>query len=353
MASSAVTWPWPWQVCRWRRLLKSKNKRLRREAWGYAFWLPLVFLVFLPAELLPVWWKEAGWPTFSTTIGHLEYHLWGPIALAVVGLMVFTGVNAYARKQRQADARSKQRRGETRGLYRDDADGGRIVGRPSAVPKPLERHLRTLRLMPEPSAPVEDTDIPWWPYFALGVALIASAYFVFRPLGYWPGAYALWTAVALVVLVVPSILAWKSKHVPFPTLFRTAANLQDRYQMIGTLLLAFIVGLGVHLSLYPWPNIAHVLKADEKINPTITGDDVKGERVTVSGSVENCSRPQKVVIHSRVFAGDGTAGAGELTVSVDKNGHFAKKVTLTATPTDRDTVEVYCGRPLVGSTTFK
>src|SRR6516225_2113866 len=44
------------------------------EAWGYVFWIPLIVIVFLVPELT----AAAGaaichLPTFSTTVGHLEY----------------------------------------------------------------------------------------------------------------------------------------------------------------------------------------------------------------------------------------------------------------------------------------
>ena len=77
---------------------------------------------------------------------------------------------------------------------------------------------------------------------------------------------------AFFVLALPSILAfWFAKHVPFPTLFRTVANLGGHVQMIATAVLAFLVALGLHLSFYPWSNTAHVLQADHRIAPSRPG----------------------------------------------------------------------------------
>ena len=346
MSPSAVRWPWPWQLRAWWRLLNSPNKAVRREAWGYAFWTPVVLLLFLPAELIPAFWHAANWPTFSTTVGHLEY-LWGPTGLFVVALMVFTAVNAIRRARREQVSRE--------GVYRDDVDGGRIVLQAASAPRPLEGPLRAARLLPGRRAPDEDTSVRMLVYVPGSAATIAAlATVAFAYGGYWPGAYVLWGLVAFFVLALPSILAfWFAKHVPFPTLFRTVANLEGHVQMIATAVLAFLVVLGLHLSFYPWPNTAHVLQADHRIAPSITGNAVQGGTVTVSGTVQNCTRPQKVVIRSRVFPGDGSAGVGALTVPVDGNGHYSLNVQVIHTPTKKDAVSVFCGRPQIGSTHFK
>ena len=69
---------------------------------------------------------------------------------------------------------------------------------------------------------------------------------------------------------------------------------------------------------------------------------MRGGTVTVSGTVENCARPEKVVVRSSAFP-----GGGALTAPV-KDGHYTVQVRLASTPTKDDTVEVSCGRPQVG-----
>jgi hypothetical protein len=342
MSPPAVRWPWPWQLHAWLKLLRCRDDEIRREAWGYAFWFPAIVLLFLPAELIPAFWHAANWPTFSTTIGHLEY-LWGPTALFVVALMAFTAVNAVQRKRRE--------RAPRHGAYRDDVDGGRIVWQAAAAP----RLLRAARLVPAVRRPDDDSWVDmriYVPGSLATIAAFAAVAFVFG--GYWPGAYVLWALVAFFLLVFPSILAWRfAKHVLFPTLFRTVANLESHVQMIGTAVLAFVAALAIHLSLYPWPNIAHVIQADHRIAPSVTGNAAKDGTVTVSGTVENCTRVQKVIVRSRVFPSDGSAGVGALTVPVDKNGHYSMSVKLISTPTKSDAVSVYCGRPQIGVTNLK
>jgi hypothetical protein len=317
MASSAVTWPWPWQLRKWLALLNSPDEAVSREAWGYVFWPPVILLLFLPAELVPAF-GAANWPTFSTTIGHLEY-LFGPTALLVVALMVFTAFNALARK-----------RGETGlaadGAYRLEPHGGRIVWQKAREPKRQSVPMRF-----------------YLPGSAIVIAGLATIAFVWG--GYWPGAYVLWSLVAFFVIALPSVLSFFfAKSVPFPTLFRTVQNLRGHVHMVGTAVLAFLVVLGIHLSLYPWPNVAHVVQVDHTIAPTVSGSAVKGGTVTVSGTVENCARPARVVVTSRVF-GASTAGV--------HGGHYSLDVKLRATPTKDDKVSVFCGRPKVGETHFR
>jgi hypothetical protein len=316
MASSAVTWPWPWELLEWWRLLHSDDDEVRREAWGYAFWIPLILLLFLPAELVPAF-GGPDWPTFSTTIGHLEY-LFAPTALLVVAVMVFTAFNALARRRRET--------GLAKGAYRLDAHGGRIVWSGAKQP--------------------DKESVPMWIYLLGSAALItglATIAFVWG--GYWPGAYVLWSLVAFFVIVLPSMLAFfLAKHVQFPTLFRTVANLRSHVHMVATAVLAFLVVLAVHLSLYPWPNVAHVVQVDHKVTPTVTGSPMEGNMLTVSGTVENCARPEKVTVMSRV--------SDPTTVGVH-DGHYSATVRLLATPTKKDTVRVFCGRPEVGETHLK
>jgi hypothetical protein len=318
---------------------------VRREAWGYVFWTPLILLLFLPAELIPAA-GVTNWPTFSTTIGHLEY-LFGPVALLVVLLMVFTGVNALARKRRHRVSRARQARGEN-GLYSDDLDGGRVISKTASADRPLARPLRAVRLLERSDDPDQETWIRMRVYIPGSAIVIAVlAYLTFHFAGYWWGAYVMWGLIAFFVLVLPSIFAWRfAAYVPFPTLFRTVGNLQGRVQMVGTAVVAFVVILGIHLALYPWPNISHVLKTASPQSPTISGKAVAGGTVTISGEAENCIRPEEIVVKSKVFAGD-------VTGTVDDSGRYSVQAKLSSTPTKSDAVTVYCGRPQVGETHFK
>ncbi len=344
MNAQGGTWTRLWDPRKWWELIHSSDEKVRREAWGYVFWIPVIFLLFLPAELIPAIWEKANWPTFSTTIGHLEY-LWGPVGLFVIWLMVFTAVNATARRR----LRQKARDGKlTKAGYRIDPEGGRLVWRRRTTPQPLNRPLALLRVPPAPPPAGHEGQVRMRLYLPGSAALIAAGAavaFIFG--GYWPGAYVLWTLVAFFVLVLPSILAFfYAKLVSFPTLFQTVANLRGHVHMVGTAVLAFLAALALHLGFYPWPNTAHVLQVDHRIAPSISGPAVRGGTVTVSGTVENCARPEKIVVRSSAFR-----GGGAVTAPVT-NGHYSVRVRLASTPTKKDTVEVSCGRPQVGVAEF-
>lgn len=343
MSAQGGTWTRLWDPRRWWELIHSNDELVRREAWGYVFWIPVIFLLFLPAELIPAIWGTANWPTFSTTIGHLEY-LWGPVGLFVVWLMVFTAVNAVARRRLREKARDDKL---TKAGYRIDPEGGRLVWRRRTTPRPLNRPLALFRVPSGPRPADQDEHVPMSIYLPGSAALIAAGAavaFVFG--GYWPGAYVLWALVAFFVLVLPSILAFfYAKLVPFPTLFQTVANLRVHLHLVGTAALAFLAALALHLSFYPWPNTAHVLQVDHRITPSISGSVRAGGMVTVSGMAENCPRPERVVVRSPVFPG------GEVKAPV-MDGHYTVQVRLASTPTNEDTVEVSCGRPQVGVAGF-
>ena len=109
--------------------------------------------------------------------------------------------------------------------------------------------------------------------------------------------------------------------------------------------MAFVVVLGIHLTLYPWPNISHVLKTASTQSPSISGKAVAGGMVTIHGMAENCIRPEGVVVKSKAFA-------SAVTGSVE-DGKYSVPARLASKPKQGETVTVYCGGPEVGSTHFK
>ena len=86
--------------------------------------------------------------------------------------------------------------------------------------------------------------------------------------------YVLYGLLGLVWIVVPSVLAvGLGKDVPFPTFFRTVANLEDWLAsrtwrrslgpalawLISYVILTGLVILLLHLTLYPFPSITKIL----------------------------------------------------------------------------------------------
>ena len=57
-------------------------------------------------------------------------------------------------------------------------------------------------------------------------------------------------------IVLPGWLAYKhGRVVPFPTLFRTVRNLEQRARVVAAVFAAGIAVLLIHLALHPWPSV--------------------------------------------------------------------------------------------------
>jgi hypothetical protein len=66
--------------------------------------------------------------------------------------------------------------------------------------------------------------------------------------------YVLWGAFAFAILI-PEVLALSDGRWYWPTVARTAANLEARVPWLAMLLLAGFAVLTVHLVLWPWPDV--------------------------------------------------------------------------------------------------
>jgi hypothetical protein len=92
-------------------------------------------------------------------------------------------------------------------------------------------------------------------------------------------SFVLYVSLFTFWIVIPSIVAFFGKDVPFPTLFRSVLNLEDwlrsrpwriRQRPIGPILawlvtyviLAGLAILLLHLTLYPFPDNTHILNPD-------------------------------------------------------------------------------------------
>jgi hypothetical protein len=210
-----------------------------RERWGYVVWGSVAVVVAIP-ELGAAIWERGPWPTISGTIGHLE-ELWSPTAIFPVAVIVIAGAHIF----RYTSADRPQA-----------ADAERTVGG------------RTVRAGLREQATADATaDTGRWGSVYLAGALIS----VFVPSVLvaifsgdttehtkWILGYVIYGLIAVFCVVVPSILSYFfAKDVPFPTLFRTVADLQARVHAIGMVILAGLAILLIHLALYPWPAVPH------------------------------------------------------------------------------------------------
>lgn len=210
---------------------------VRREVHGYVVWGICALVVAVPevtAALKRQLPGNIGWPTISSTTGHLEYfHSW--VALIVVAVIVFVAFEVL-----------------TYPPARLNFSGLRAT--------PARTFCGRLTRRPEALAP--------WPMGVTYAYLGAAAALV--GLGSWLAsdrsdapyvtAYVLYGGIALFVVVVPSVFAFAwAKDAAYPTFFRTLADLERRCHLVAALVVVLLVILLVHLALYPWPGVSHVL----------------------------------------------------------------------------------------------
>jgi hypothetical protein len=239
-----------------------------RRRWGYFLWGVALGVVFVPEVLAASAAIDRHMPftTISGMTGHIEYlHSW--VELFTVAAIVFVLVSI-------------------RRLPPDRSSGGHDVA--DDKPHRTAGGRTTFRLGDDSRRERNEFDSGeapfWFGVAALGacVLIAVSTWAVYRwwgdPAGHtqWRTSYFLYGSIAAVWIVIPSLVAFVAgRDVPFPTLFRTLDNLETwlrrqrfhRAVWLGPVLawlLGFVVVWGLvvlllHLTLYPFPDITHVL----------------------------------------------------------------------------------------------
>jgi hypothetical protein len=233
--------------------MKVTKRRLGYLIWGVAF-----AVIAIP-ELLAAAGAGLGFlhfKTISETTGHLErYHPW--VELVVVAAIVFFAYS-YFRTSPHADDRPNLGR----------TPGGRLTKREHGGDDARERF---------------DADEPSLIFLvAAAVVLAGVAFATWAAVEWWDDerhfhpSFVLYGLLFLFWLVMPSLVVFFSGHgreVPFPTLYRTVRNLEEWLEQLrlpwnlGPLLawfatyviLAGLVILLIHLTLYPYPDITHII----------------------------------------------------------------------------------------------
>jgi len=210
-----------------------------RERWGYAVW-GVVLLVILIPEVWAAASKQKVWPTISGTVGHLEYMRdWVGLLVVAVIVWVVLEVVGYPRGPsgvRGRTARQGRRTAGGRATVRQQT-GGEI---PVLM---LGAGALVVAVGSILTAELDSSDL-----YALG--------------------YVLYGSIALLCAAVPNVIAFVwAKDVPFPTFLATLANLERRAHFVMVLVLIGLTILLVHLALYPWPNIFHILKGPHPSSP--------------------------------------------------------------------------------------
>ena len=227
-------WSWllPWN---WWANLKAKwtagEPLTKPQQRGFAFWVP-VGLVFGAVELAGALSRPfrnfIPWPTFSTTIGHIEDGAsWvGVIVVGVIAMVAY----------RAATHDSKEER----------TPHGRVI-----PPDVADADIKPVDL----KAPVHAFRYDW-PFVFVVTALVAFA--VNR---LWSDeklvlGYSIYGSLLVFGVVIPSLLVrFAHRDARFPSIWIPVAVLRDRFPVTPYLLVGGLAILIIHLALYPWPDI--------------------------------------------------------------------------------------------------
>jgi hypothetical protein len=216
---------WRLPILSWLRqeFLESNPTLEPLEKRGYALWIPLAIFIAVP-EILAALSKHLKnlipWPTISSMTGHLE-SMKDWVALIPVAIITMVAYHVASYPAERKEAGHALRRGN-------------------------ENKTREL------------------PHGGVYVFLVLVAGAATALIAYAAGAskfrlgYALYSVLALLGIVVPSILSyWRGEILGAPPLFKTVADLQKRLHWVAVLLVAGLVVLLIHLALYPWPKFNH------------------------------------------------------------------------------------------------
>lgn len=251
----------------------SQTLWLTRRRLGYLIWAAALGFFFVPEVLATSKTIDSHLPftTLSGMVGHLEFR--NSNFEIVTTLVVICLLVSLVRLP-------PRRTSGCRRTARDDNKPHRTAG-----------GRLTVRLTPDVAAEPEEFDANeasvWLVLGVLATALII-AFATVAAREWWPDApskpgetnglfhagYVLYGLIALVCFVVPSAVAFAAgRDAPFPTLSRTLLNLESWFTGLGRgggavawflsyVLVWGLVFLLLHLTLYPFPNITHLL------NPT-------------------------------------------------------------------------------------
>jgi hypothetical protein len=258
---------------------------ISRRRWGYVVWGVALGFIFVPEILaaVPLTESQLPFPTISRMTGHLEYEHaeWEifPTMLSVFVLYSLWRVPPSKTSGGGTAAGIAARRalGDT-GPHR--TPGGRLTfqespGSPSAFDGEVMRDFYfALRAL---AAAVAITLISLWALHHWPNQYVSVPDGTRKKVPNYHVAYFLYGSIAFFWLLLPSIAGFvKGKDAEFPSLFRTIANLEEstgRHRanpvsdrigksiawLVSFILVWGIVFLMLHLTLYPFPNITHIL----------------------------------------------------------------------------------------------
>ncbi len=267
------------RVGRLRAVTKAGTSSKRR--WGYLIWVGAGIVIGAPEITAAVDSDALPFTTISGMTGHLErHHTW--VELVVVSVICFvvystTRLRPQAATASETSAVATPNRAVGRQEVRESrasndllsrTAGGRLTVRNESAASARQSHF-----FDSERAPL---------IFAISAvasfAAVAAATWITDRV--WPDpahyhqAYVLYGSLAGLWIVAPSAIALVvGADVPYPTLFRTVANLEDWLRarswprqlgpvaawLTSYVIFAGLVILLLHLTLYPFPDITRIL----------------------------------------------------------------------------------------------
>ena len=262
-----------------------------RRRWGYLIWSLGACVILVPeciAAFNPGWMP---FTTISTMTAHLEREAY-VLRLVVVALLVWLSYStargwtpaAAAAGTAAIDAPTTTPEGARRPVGPARTTGGRLSLRARSTQAETTGSARIARagnnsLLRRMFIGNDDDSAPalFWIAVIGVLAIVAIATFVTVRAGHYGPKnppynvdYVLYGLIGLCWIVVPSLLAFGwGKDAPYPTLFKTVADLeewlngrnwrldigQDLAWMISYAILTGLVILLLHLIFYPFPNV--------------------------------------------------------------------------------------------------
>jgi hypothetical protein len=234
----------------------------RREILGYVVWGAMGVIIAVPE----IWAASASglpWQTISSSVGTGLSRDHTYVSLVVVIVLVIVGYYSFryplTRRELTPDAETRAGTTVRDRPYRRMEHGGRL----------------TLSAKQQPDADTGLIGTIGIAYFFASSAVIAGATILADQLSSgsserYHASYVLYGLIAVFWILVPSVVALTMGHeAPWPTLFVTIKNLETRLGPLFGSLAAALIAAGIailllHLVLYPFPDITHILNPDAR-----------------------------------------------------------------------------------------
>jgi hypothetical protein len=256
---------------------------LSKRRWGYVVWGVALGFVFIPEILaaVPLTESQLPFPTISRMTGHLEYQhaQWELAPTMLIVFVLLSLLRAPIAETSGGNSRdvvfARWRRGD-KSPHR--TPGGRLTSAPvEQTAESFDKEgVRALFVVRSVLVAMVITGLTLW-----AVHHWPNQYDMKNgarhKLPNYPVAYILYASIGFFWLLLPGVTGFaKGKDAQFPNLFRTIQNLEqwiarprrtegaERLGHAVAWLLSFLLVWGMvflmlHLTLYPFPNITHIL----------------------------------------------------------------------------------------------